>query len=131
MRIVKKANKKSVKASCVTRKPLKGVKADEEVEETEVAPEAPEAPEAEVAPEATELLFETEDVAQLLAEVTDEDVTVDVDDDTDEIVFTVADEEYTVAPDGEEELLEASTRIMGKKRVSAASKLRKRPVRRR
>lgn len=128
MRIVKKANKKSVKASCVTRKPLKAVKADEEVEETEVAPEAPE---AEVAPEATELLFETEDVAQLLAEVTDEDVTVDVDDDTDEIVFTVADEEYTVAPDGEEELLEASTRIMGKKRVSAASKLRKRPVRRR
>lgn len=128
MRIVKKANKKSVKASCVTRKPLKAVKADEEVEETKVAPEAPE---AEVAPEATELLFETEDVAQLLAEVTDEDVTVDVDDDTDEIVFTVADEEYTVAPDGEEELLEASTRIMGKKRVSAASKLRKRPVRRR
>lgn len=127
MRIVKKANKKSVKASCVTRKPLKAVKADEEIEETE----APEAPEAEVAPEATELLFETEDVAQLLAEVTDEDVTVDVDDDTDEIVFTVADEEYTVAPDGEEELLEASTRIMGKKRVSAASKLRKRPVRRR
>lgn len=126
MRIVKKANKKSVKASCVTRKPLKAVKADEEVEET-----APETPEAEVAPEATELLFETEDVAQLLAEVTDEDVTVDVDDDTDEIVFTVADEEYTVAPDGEEELLEASTRIMGKKRVSAASKLRKRPVRRR
>lgn len=131
MRIVKKANKKSVKASCVTRKPLKAVKADEEVEEAPVAPEDPEAPETEVAPEATELLFETEDVAQLLAEVTDEDVTVDVDDDTDEIVFTVADEEYTVAPDGEEELLEASTRIMGKKRVSAASKLRKRPVRRR
>lgn len=128
MRIVKKANKKSVKASCVTRKPSKAVKADEEVEETEVAPEAPE---AEVAPEATELLFETEDVAQLLAEVTDEDVTVDIDDDTDEIVFTVADEEYTVAPDGEEELLEASTRIMGKKRVNAASKLRKRPMRRR
>lgn len=124
MRIVKKANKKSVKASCVTRKPLKAVKAEEEIEETE-------APETEVAPEATELLFETEDVAQLLAEVTDEDVTVDVDDDTDEIVFTVADEEYTVAPDGEEELLEASTRIMGKKRVSAASKLRKRPMRRR
>lgn len=130
MRIVKKANKKSVKASCVTRKPLKAVKADEQVEDVE-APEDPEAPEAEVAPEATELLFETEDVAQLLAEVTDEDVTVDVDDDTDEIVFTVADEEYTVAPDGEEELLEASTRIMGKKRVSAASKLRKRPMRRR
>lgn len=127
MRIVKKANKKSVKASCVTRKPLKAIKADEEVEDVE----APEAPEAEVAPEATELLFETEDVAQLLAEVTDEDVTVDVDDDTDEIVFTVADEEYTVAPDGEEELLEASTRIMGKKRVSAASKLRKLPMRRR
>lgn len=128
MRIVKKANKKSVKASCVTRKPLKAVKADEEVEETP-APE--ETPDTEVAPEATELLFETEDVAQLLAEVTDEDVTVDIDDDTDEIVFTVADEEYTVAPDGEEELLEASTRIMGKKRVSAASKLRKRPMRRR
>lgn len=124
MRIVKKANKKSVKASCVTRKPSKAVKAEEEIEETE-------APETEVAPEATELLFETEDVAQLLAEVTDEDVTVDVDDDTDEIVFTVADEEYTVAPDGEEELLEASTRIMGKKRVNAASKLRNRRMRRR
>lgn len=95
--------------------------AEEIVEEVPAVEES----EVEVAPEATEILFETEDVAQLLAEVTDEDVTVDVDDDTDEIVFTVADDEYTVVPEGDEEILEASRRcVKGKKAVKASTRRR-------
>lgn len=130
MRIVKKAGSMPVKASRVVKN-RRAVKADEEIIEKPAEGVVEDVPEAEVAPEATELLFETEDVAQLLAEVTDEDVTVDVDDDTDEIVFTVADEEYTVAPDGDEEMLEASTRVLRKNKVQASTKLRKRVVRRR
>lgn len=130
MRIVKKAGSKPVKASQIVKN-RRAVKADEEIIEKPAEGVVEDVPEAEVAPEATELLFETEDVAQLLAEVTDEDVTVDVDDDTDEIVFTVADEEYTVAPDGDEEMLEASTRVLRKNKVQASTKLRKRVVRRR
>ena len=79
----------------------------------------------EVAPEATELLFETEDVAELLAEVTGEDVAVEA---TDEAVeFTVGEEDvYTVEPEGDEEILEASTRM---KRAAKAVKASTKPVR--
>lgn len=98
--------------------------ADEMVEETP-AIEAPET-DVEVAPEATELLFETEDVAQLLAEVTDSEVTVDVDDDTDQIVFTVDEDEYVVEPEGNEEILESSRKVLrGKKSVKASTARRK------
>lgn len=70
-----------------------------------------------VAPEATELLFEAEDVAELIAEVTGSDVEVTVDDDT--VKFTVDDVDYTVAAEGDEEILESS-RIYNKKSIKAS-----------
>lgn len=73
-----------------------------------------------VDPEATELLFETDDVAQLVAEVTEQPVNVVVDEDS--VVFTVGDVDYTVEPEGDEELLAAATRIRSGKRPVKASK---------
>ena len=87
----------------------------------------------EVAPEATELLFEAEDVAEVVAEATGQDVAVDVTDTG--VEFTVGEGEeaevFTVEPEGDEELLEASTRVM-KKAVKASTARRgaKRSVRR-
>lgn len=80
----------------------------------------------EVAPDATELLFDAEDVAQLIAEVTGEDVVVDVADETgDSVTFEIAGEEFTVQTEGTEEVLEASTRfVRGKKPVAASTKNR-------
>lgn len=82
--------------------------------------------EVEVAPEATELLFEAEDVAELVAEVTGQAVEVSVNDD-DTVDFVVGDDTYTVSADGDEELLEASTRVL-KKGVKASTKAVKRPA---
>lgn len=90
--------------------------------------------ETEVSPEATDLLFETEDVAELLAEATGEVVTADTTDDGNTVVFEVGEGEETevfeVTAEGDEEILEASTRkLAGKSRV-AASKATRRPARR-
>lgn len=86
--------------------------------------------EIDLAPEATELLFEAEDVAQVVAEATGQDVAVDV---TDEgVEFTVGEGEEAdviyVEPDGDEEILESSTRI--RKRSVKASTRAARPVER-
>lgn len=72
-----------------------------------------------VAPEATELLFEAEDVADLVAEVTGEDVDVTADDTT--VTFDIGDESYTVEAEGDEEAVESSVRISRRKRTVAAS----------
>lgn len=108
----------------IAKKPSKVVASKRVVRADDDITEAPvETPEADVAPEATDLLFETEDVAQLLAEVTNSEVTADVDDDTDAIVFTVNDEEYVVEPEGDEEILEATRRpLRGKKSVKASTR---------
>lgn len=77
-----------------------------------------------VAPEATDLLFEAEDVAELVAEVTGE--VVDVTADGDEVVFAVGEgeaaEEFTVTAEGDEEILETSRRALKGKRTVAASR---------
>lgn len=78
--------------------------------------------EVSVAPEASDLLFEAEDVAELVAEVTGEVVEVSADDDA--VVFTVGDNDFTVEPDGSEEIVESSVRLARKRRVQAS----KRPV---
>lgn len=83
--------------------------------------------EVNVAPEATDLLFEAEDVAELVAEVTGE--VVDVTADGDNVVFAIGEgetaEEYTVTAEGDEEILEASRRTLaGKKTVAATRKAR-------
>ena len=85
---------------------------------------------AEVAPEATELLFDAEDVAELLAEVTGEDVVVDVPEEgSDTVTFEVAGEQFIVEAEGTEEVLEASTRfIRGKKPVAASTRGRRNPA---
>ena len=91
-----------------TKKPMrrKAVRAGEEVV-------------VDVAPEATDLLFEAEDVAELVAEVTGEEVAVEADEDA--VVFTVGEEEFIVEPDGDEEVLEASTKIRKPARKVSAS----------
>ena len=76
-----------------------------------------------VAPEATDLLFEAEDVAELVAEVTGEAVEVTVDDDA--VTFAIGDDEFTVEAEGDEEILEASRKVLrGKRRVSASTSRR-------
>lgn len=73
-----------------------------------------------VAPEASDLLFEAEDVAELVAEVTGEPVDVSADDDT--VTFAVGEDEYTVEAEGDEEILEAVRRPLRNKRAVAASR---------
>jgi uncharacterized protein YlxW (UPF0749 family) len=114
---------RSVRASRAALR--RSVKADEEivddipaeVEDVEIPAE-----EAEVTVDesATELLFEAEDVAELVAEVTGEAVDVTVDDT--EVIFTIGDDEYTVTPEGDEEVVEQSTKIFRSRAVEASKK---------
>lgn len=76
-----------------------------------------------VAPEATDLLFEAEDVAELVAEVTGQPVEVNVEDDF--VEFAVGDDVYTIEAEGDEEILEASTKILKNKRTVSASTKRR------
>lgn len=73
--------------------------------------------------EAMGLLFEAEDVAELIAEVTEGPVEVAVDDES--VVFTVGEDEFTVTPEGDEEILEAVRRPLRNKRVVRASTARR------
>ena len=102
------------------------------VDEFEDAPidEAPAAAEGgvEVDDSAYGLLFETEDVAQLVAEVTGQDVEVVADDDA--VVFTIGEDEFTVTPEEDTEILEAVRRPFRSRRPIAANKAIRRPVRR-
>ena len=111
-------------------RPVRGraVKADEEfedidIEDVDVDADIPEA-DADVTVDeaATELLFEAEDVAELVSEVTGLPVDVTVDDSA--VVFAVGDDEFTVTPEGDEEIVEQSTRMRkGARRVSASRRL--------
>ena len=97
----------------------RNIRAAEEVEMEEKT--------VEVDPEATDLLFEAEDVAELLAEVTDQVVEVSVD--GDDVIFNVGEDEFVVTPEGDEEMVETSTKV-AKKRVQAGRKVdRRAPVR--
>lgn len=87
-----------------------------------VAEEEVEAEGINIAPEATELLFEAEDVAELVAEVSGSPVDVSVDEDS--IVFTVGEDEYTVSAEGDEEVLESCRRkIKGKKEIESSTRI--------
>lgn len=120
MRIVK-ANakpsaKKNVKADTKLRGTRRAVRAGEEVVDEQASV-------ATVDPAATDMLFEAEDVAELVAEVTGDEVTVEVDDESDAVIFTVGEEEFTVEPEGDEEILEASRKsLRGKSSVKASRK---------
>lgn len=108
----------------------RAVKADEEIEEIEAPVE--DAPIDEggvnVDAEASELLFEAEDVAELIAEVSGQPV--DVTADEDEVIFTVGEDEYTVTPEGDEEIVEESRRVRRARSVKAGRAVR-RPMARR
>lgn len=79
--------------------------------------------ETDIAPEATDLLFEVEDVAQVLAEVTGEDVNVTADENT--VEFEIAGETYTCEAEGDEEIVESSARPSKSMRRVAASTVRR------
>ena len=120
---------RSVSASRVALR-RRAIKADDELEDEIVdMPEAPEAPtedaEVSVDPEATELLFEAEDVAELVSEVSGQPVDVTVDED--EVTFTVGDDTYTVTPEGDEEIVEQSRRIRKSVRTVRAGRQMRRP----
>lgn len=102
MRIQYKASRKPVNAS---RKPIKA--------EEEMIEDVP------VMDDPSELLFEATDVADLLAEVTGEDVNMDMDDN--KVVFTIGEDEYTIEPEGDEEVLEAVRKPLRNKKSVAAN----------
>jgi len=126
---VRRAVKRPVRASkkLGTRPSTKRIVAEDEIIEDEIVDDAGDVDDGEaiVDPAATDLLFEAEDVAELVAEVTGDVVEVAVDDEADTVVFTVGEgdaaEEFTVEPDGDEEVLEAATKkTVGKKPVKAS-----------
>lgn len=126
---IQKKSKKAVKAS-TNRKVRRAVRAAEEIAEEGVVDidDAPVA-DVEVADEASDLLFEAEDVAELIAEVTDEDVAVTVEDDI--VKFEVGEDEFVVEAEGDEEILESTRKpLSGKKGVKASRKVTKRRARR-
>lgn len=70
---------------------------------------------------AQDLLFEAEDVAELLAEVTGEPIEVTADENS--VVFSVGEDEFTVEAEGNEEVLESVRKpLRGKKTVSASTR---------
>lgn len=82
---------------------------------------------ANVAPEASDLLFEAEDVAELVAEVTGEPVEVTADDTT--VTFAIGEDEFTVEAEGNEEILETARRpLRNKKPVAASTNRTRRPA---
>lgn len=111
----KVSKKKAVKAS--NRVARRRIRANEEMDEEVVEEEGG----VDVAPEASDLLFEAEDVAQLVAEVTGKDVAVSADDDV--VTFEVGEDEFTVEADGDEEILETTRKpLRGKRSVKASTR---------
>jgi len=97
------------------------------VAEDEIMDEVVDQGAVEVDPAATELLFEAEDVAELVAEITGQDVEVSVNDD-DTVDFAIGEDVYTVSAEGDEEILEASTRVLKKKVTASAERTGQRTV---
>ena len=122
------SRKSAVKASSNMRK---AIKADDEIideeiidEEIPAEAEAPvEEPDVFVEDAASTLLFEAEDVAELVAEITEQDVDVTIDDEADSVTFAVGDDEYVITPEGDEEIVESSTKKFRSRRVSASRKV--------
>ena len=113
-----------------TKKVTAGDDLDTEVMEPEmdedVVDDTPDADEdVNVAPEATDLLFEAEDVAQLVAEVTGQPVDVEKAEDGNSVEFTVGEDVFTVTAEGDEEVLEAVRTPLKKKKPVSASTNRK------
>ena len=119
-------------SSASTRRPVrasrKAIKAEEEIEDIDVEDiddaDFDDADFEEPEIEESEILFEASDVAEVLAEATGEPVDYTVDDETTEVTFTVGENEITVTPEGDEEVVEESTRVRGRK-IAASRKMSK------
>jgi len=105
----------------------RAIKADEEFEDIDIPADAGAEGDVNVDAAASELLFEAEDVAELVSEVAG--LPVDVTVDEDEVTFTVGDDEYTVTPEGDEEIVEESTRMRRSARRVSAARRTARPAR--
>lgn len=120
---ISKKHSRVLAGKAVTRKAIRAAE-----EDASKGTEIEEIGTVEVAPEATELVFEAEDVAQLVAEVTGQDVEVEADENS--VIFTVGDFDYTVEPEGTEEILESSSKVLcNKKTVGASSRARRQGTR--
>jgi hypothetical protein len=128
MRIVKASARPSKAVKANTSRKFRSVRADEDID-IDIQEDMPAEGGATVAPEATDMLFEAEDVAELVAEVSGQEVTVEVDDADDSVIFTVGEEEFTVEPDGEEEIVESSRRVLKNSKAVRASRKVARPAR--
>lgn len=91
---------------------------DQPEEEIEVTEETTE--DVDIEPEATDLLFETEDVAQLIAEVTNQPVDVTADDLS--VTFTVGDEDFIVEAEDDDEFVESCSKVKGCNKVESGCK---------
>lgn len=133
MVISKKVTKRAaVKANSnrinrAVRRPIKA--ADEEIiEEKDEFIEDEGA--VDVAPEASDLLFEAEDVAELIAEVTGKDVTVEADEN--KVTFEVGEDSFEVEAEEETEILESTKKpLRNKKSVKASRRIAPRKAARR
>ena len=121
---VRASKKVAPSAKRPVRASRRAIRADEDFDDEIIdAPADDEVAEFDDEPVEEEILFEASDVAEVLAEVTGEPVDYTVDDDTTEVTFTVGDEEVTVTPEGDEEVVEESTRVRGRK-IAAARRMR-------
>ena len=127
----------SKKVAPSARRPIRAnrrmIRSDEEIEEIDEIPAKDEIPVEDedidvVEDVEEEILFEASDVAEVLAEVTGEPVDYTVDDETCEVTFAVGDDEITVCPEGDEEVVEESTRVRGRK-IAASKKMPRRSPR--
>lgn len=100
----------------ITPKTYKAKKPNRVVAEEEII----DMPEEEFVEEPTELLFEGSEVADLLAQVTGEEV--EMESDEDKVVFRIGEDEYTVEPEGDEEILEARRVPKSKRPVKASTR---------
>lgn len=112
----------------------RAIKAEDEIDEIEeeefdIPEDADVGGAIDIDPAASELLFETEDVANIIAEFTGDDVEVTIDDEGDgAVTFAAGENKITVTPDGDEEIVESSSRLRRARRVSASRSARARRV---
>lgn len=68
------------------------------------------------------LVFDPEDVAELLAEVTGEDIEAEVADSGDAVTFRIGEDEYEVQADEDTQILEARSLSKGSKPIKASTR---------
>ena len=126
---IQKKSRKVTAAEDIDVEDVEDVAEDvEDVEDVAVDVEEDDDVETEVAPGAADILFEADDVAQLVAEVTGQPVEVDADEEGSVVTFSVGEDVFTVEPEGDEEVLESCGRKMRDKKPVKASKAVKKNV---